>query len=137
MMLRRSAFASAARFVERRSFVVPPEAFKFRSSFSSSTPSNLSASTKENDIPDLFLPRITEKRLNEAGPGGRSSNAGIKVAIFGATGFVGKHLCHNLGTFFWTSKSNVVYFLNINRSIIVLAPRTELLHLLLLFLSFP
>lgn len=100
MMLRRSAFASAARFVERRSFIVPPEAYKFRSRFSSSTPSNLSASTKENDIPDLFLPRITEKRLNEAGPGGRSSNAGIKVAIFGATGFVGKHLCHNLGTFF-------------------------------------
>jgi hypothetical protein len=44
-----------------------------------------------------FLPRITERRLNEAGAGGRSSNAGVKVAIFGATGFLGKHLCNQIG----------------------------------------
>lgn len=45
-----------------------------------------------------FLPRITERRLEEGGPGGRSSIAGIKVAIFGATGFLGKHVCNQLGT---------------------------------------
>ena len=49
-----------------------------------------------NDEP--FLPRITERRLNEQGAGGRSTNAGVKVAIFGATGFLGKHICFQLGT---------------------------------------
>ena len=46
-----------------------------------------------------FLPRITERRLNEQGAGGRSTNAGVKVAIFGATGFLGKHVCNQLGEF--------------------------------------
>jgi len=44
-----------------------------------------------------FLPKITDRRLKEEGAGGRSSNAGIRVAVFGATGFLGKHLCHQLG----------------------------------------
>ena len=47
---------------------------------------------------DLFIPRVTERRLNEQGPGGRSTNAGVKVAVFGATGFLGKHVCNQLGT---------------------------------------
>ncbi len=44
-----------------------------------------------------YLPRITDRRLEEQGAGGRSSNAGIRVAIFGATGFLGKHVCSHLG----------------------------------------
>jgi len=44
------------------------------------------------------LPEITERRANEAGPGGRSSDAGVKVAIFGATGFLGRYVCCELGT---------------------------------------
>lgn len=44
-----------------------------------------------------YLPRITDRRLQEQGPGGRASNAGIRVAIFGATGFLGKHVCNQLG----------------------------------------
>jgi hypothetical protein len=44
-----------------------------------------------------FLPRVTDKRLDEEGAGGRSSVAGIRVAIFGATGFLGKHVCNQLG----------------------------------------
>jgi NADH dehydrogenase (ubiquinone) 1 alpha subcomplex subunit 9 len=55
------------------------------------------ATASKDDKPDLFIPRITERRLNEGGPGGRQSNADLRVAIFGATGFVGKHLCHQLG----------------------------------------
>jgi NADH dehydrogenase (ubiquinone) 1 alpha subcomplex subunit 9 len=46
---------------------------------------------------ELFLPRITERRQNEAGPGGHASNAGVKVAIFGASGFLGRYLCSELG----------------------------------------
>mmetsp|Transcript_31578 Transcript_31578/g.46598 ORF Transcript_31578/g.46598 Transcript_31578/m.46598 type:complete len:386 (-) Transcript_31578:1059-2216(-) len=44
------------------------------------------------------LPRITERRSNEAGPGGRASDAGLKVAVFGATGFLGRYVCSELGT---------------------------------------
>jgi len=44
-----------------------------------------------------YLPLITDRRLQEQGPGGRASNAGIRVAIFGATGFLGKHVCNHLG----------------------------------------
>jgi NADH dehydrogenase (ubiquinone) 1 alpha subcomplex subunit 9 len=43
------------------------------------------------------LPRVTPKRATEAGPGGRSSNAGVKVAIFGASGFLGRYVCFDLG----------------------------------------
>lgn len=46
---------------------------------------------------DAFIPRITDRRLKEEGAGGRASNAGMKVAIFGATGFLGKHVCYQLG----------------------------------------
>lgn len=40
---------------------------------------------------------VAERHANESGVGGRSSVAGFKVALFGATGFLGKHVCSNLG----------------------------------------
>lgn len=43
------------------------------------------------------LPRVTAKHATEAGPGGRASNAGVKVAIFGASGFLGRYVCFDLG----------------------------------------
>lgn len=45
-----------------------------------------------------YIPRVTERRNGEAGPGGRSSNAGVKVAVFGAGGFLGRYVCSHLGT---------------------------------------
>ena len=48
---------------------------------------------------NVDLPRITERRLNESGRGGRASDAGIKVAVFGATGFLGRYVCSGLGKF--------------------------------------
>ncbi|KAL7525166.1 hypothetical protein ACHAXR_000885, partial [Thalassiosira sp. AJA248-18] len=42
------------------------------------------------------LPRITERRPNEYGRGGRASDAGVKVAVFGATGFLGRYVCSGL-----------------------------------------
>ena len=45
------------------------------------------------------LPRITDRRPTEAGPGGRASDAGLKVAIFGASGFLGRYVCSELGTY--------------------------------------
>jgi hypothetical protein len=48
----------------------------------------------------LELPRITERRPNETGRGGRASDAGLKVAVFGATGFLGRYVCSGLGEYF-------------------------------------
>lgn len=44
------------------------------------------------------LPRITERRPNESGRGGRASDAGVKVALFGATGFLGRYVSSGLGS---------------------------------------
>ena len=43
------------------------------------------------------VPTLTERRPGEGGPGGRQSEAGLRVAVFGASGFLGKHVCHELG----------------------------------------
>ena len=51
-------------------------------------------STSNNSVD---LPHINERRLNEVGRGGRASDAGIKVAVFGATGFLGRYVCSGLG----------------------------------------
>ena len=45
------------------------------------------------------LPRITERRPEETGRGGRASDAGVKVALFGATGFLGRYVSSGLGEF--------------------------------------
>ena len=45
------------------------------------------------------VPRIVDRRVDETGPGGRGSDAGLKVAVFGATGFLGRYVCCHLGTF--------------------------------------
>jgi len=42
--------------------------------------------------------RIQDRRADETGSGGRASDAGLKVAVFGATGFIGRYLCCYLGT---------------------------------------
>jgi len=44
-----------------------------------------------------FVPRISERKAEEAGPGGRHSNAGVTVAIFGASGFLARYVCSKLG----------------------------------------
>ena len=43
------------------------------------------------------LPRVTDRRPTETGRGGRASDAGVKVAVFGATGFLGRYVCSHLG----------------------------------------
>ena len=45
------------------------------------------------------VPRILDRRENETGPGGRGSDAGLKVAVFGASGFLGRYVCSHLGEF--------------------------------------
>lgn len=44
------------------------------------------------------VPRILDRRDNETGPGGRGSDAGLKVAVFGASGLLGRYVCSHLGT---------------------------------------
>ena len=56
-----------------------------------------STNNNNNSSSSLNLPRITERRLNETGRGGRASDAGLKVAVFGATGFLGRYVCSGLG----------------------------------------
>ena len=46
------------------------------------------------------VPRITERRLTETGPGGRGSDAGLKVCVFGASGMLGRYVCSHLGKFY-------------------------------------
>mmetsp|Transcript_2869 Transcript_2869/g.4531 ORF Transcript_2869/g.4531 Transcript_2869/m.4531 type:complete len:403 (-) Transcript_2869:82-1290(-) len=41
--------------------------------------------------------KYAESRPDGGGPGGRSSNPGITVAVFGAGGFLGRYVCSNLG----------------------------------------
>ena len=44
-----------------------------------------------------YKPTLTEARPDEMGTGGRSSEAGLKVALFGASGFIGNYVCGELG----------------------------------------
>jgi len=46
----------------------------------------------------LHAPSISNPRPHEAGPGGRSSNADVTVAVFGAGSFIGGYVCDSLGT---------------------------------------
>ena len=43
------------------------------------------------------VPRILDKRTDETGTGGRGSDAGLKVAVFGASGMLGRYVCCHLG----------------------------------------
>lgn len=45
----------------------------------------------------MYTPTLTERRVGEAGTGGRNSEAGLKVALFGASGFLGEYVCAELG----------------------------------------
>lgn len=45
----------------------------------------------------FYSPTLTEKREGEAGRGGRASEASVKVALFGASGFLGKYVSAELG----------------------------------------
>ena len=40
---------------------------------------------------------MTEQRGSEVGHGGRSSDKGVKVAVFGGSGFLGKYVGSELG----------------------------------------
>jgi len=91
MMLGRT---TAARLVQRSSVGARSSAWR---AFTSTSSASANITPPNDDTPDLFMPRITERRVNEGGPGGRQSNGDLRVAIFGATGFIGKHLCHQLG----------------------------------------
>jgi hypothetical protein len=44
-----------------------------------------------------YTPTLVEAREGEMGTGGRTSDAGLKVAVFGASGFLGNYVCGELG----------------------------------------
>jgi len=77
--------------VSNRSIAAAQQRHAVVGASSSSSSSSLSFST------DAFNPALTGKRSNEIGSGGRGSDAGLKVAVFGATGFLGPYLCTKLG----------------------------------------
>eukprot|EP00527_Entomoneis_sp_CCMP2396_P009150 CAMPEP_0198137218 /NCGR_PEP_ID=MMETSP1443-20131203/741_1 /TAXON_ID=186043 /ORGANISM="Entomoneis sp., Strain CCMP2396" /LENGTH=395 /DNA_ID=CAMNT_0043798579 /DNA_START=94 /DNA_END=1281 /DNA_ORIENTATION=- len=45
----------------------------------------------------LYKSSAAEARMDVGGPGGRSSNNGVKVAVFGGSGFLGKYVAGELG----------------------------------------
>jgi len=64
-----------------------------------------------------MLSRVVDPNIIEKGPGRRGSDAGTKVAVFGATGFLGRYLCCHLG------KNNYIFLfknLMLNISIITI-----------------
>ena len=61
------------------------------------SPRSTTATAAPFSSSSVDLPRITERRPNESGRGGRASDAGIKVALFGATGFLGRYVSSGLG----------------------------------------
>jgi hypothetical protein len=46
----------------------------------------------------FYKPTLVERKPDENGRGGRMSESGVKVAVFGASGSLGKMLCAELGT---------------------------------------
>jgi hypothetical protein len=48
-------------------------------------------------LSSVYSPTLVEARIGEAGTGGRSSVSGVKVALFGASGFLGTYVCGELG----------------------------------------
>ncbi|CAB9510924.1 1 alpha subcomplex subunit 9, mitochondrial [Seminavis robusta] len=46
----------------------------------------------------IYKPTLVNRRENESGIGGRGSDAGLKVAVFGASGFLGPYVCTELGS---------------------------------------
>ena len=62
------------------------------------TPTNKSFLLRSFSSQEPVVPRIVDRRNNELGPGGRGSDAGLKVAVFGASGFLGRNVCCHLGT---------------------------------------
>ena len=46
----------------------------------------------------VYKPTEVARRDNEMGLGGKGSEAGLKVAVFGASGFLGPYVCTELGT---------------------------------------
>lgn len=46
---------------------------------------------------ETYQPTLQNRRTDEMGIGGRGSDAGLKVAVFGASGFLGPYVCSELG----------------------------------------
>ena len=44
-----------------------------------------------------YVPTLTERRDDELGTGGRNTEAGLKVALFGGSGFLGNYVTAELG----------------------------------------
>merc|ERR1719203_2768640 len=65
---------------------------------SSNSSSVINAAVLRSLSSSTDLPRVTERRPDETGRGGRASDAGVKVCVFGATGFLGRYVCGGLGT---------------------------------------
>ena len=56
-----------------------------------------SSSSSSTGVPAKYSPTMTEARGTEVGHGGRGSDKGLKVACFGASGFLGRYVAAELG----------------------------------------
>jgi len=55
-----------------------------------------------------YKPTLVNRREGEIGLGGRGSDAGLKVAVFGASGFLGPYVCNELGTLHISTLAGIV-----------------------------
>lgn len=57
-----------------------------------------SLSSTTGGVDPYYKPTLVERREGEGGPGGHASDAKVKVAVFGAGGHLGTHVCQELGS---------------------------------------
>lgn len=83
----------------RRTIITSKAALSCRRWMPTAATAAASIRSSSTAAPAKYAPTMVEKRYNDVGHGGRGSDKGVKVACFGASGFLGKYVGAELGKF--------------------------------------